>query len=224
METELHEKYVSRLRARLARPSISMLDARDGIVDCFVSTYHMGLKQGLKGILGVDANPDKVAELAEGIFRRRLKAHGVEFDNPTAEGLEWVKEELDHELHFNELPAELQATHDQVCSLLLAKADGLLEHNGDRSVLKSGSGTMIAPPFIPPPPIPKASPPPAQRSTPNKPTSKRFTTVSDNLRAALETYLEETLQAVPNADVSELLSRLDRAKRLAQSIAEFSSS
>lgn len=260
---DLHEKYVNRLRARLARPNITVEDARDGIVDCFVSTYHNGLKHGLKGMLGVDADPDKVAQVAGGIFRRRLKEHGASFESPTVESLEQVKDELDKELHFDELPVELQATHDQVCSLLLAKADGLIEHNGDRSVLRGRAPSPAPVPasapssastrperaptsmqpsgqvrdtrtFTPPPSpapatpsmgsnaarvTPRSSVPSVVAAPPSVPA--RPSSVSASLRSALAAYLDETRARVDEADVSELLSRLDRAKKLAQSIAEF---
>lgn len=154
IDLEVQEKYGNRLRARLARPKIAIEDARDGMLDCFVSTYFAGVKQGLSKVLGVDASPDQVARVAARMFRDRLGAHGVSFDEPTAEALNAVKEEVDVEFHFRELPAELSAMHDQVCSLLLAKADGLLDHDGDRSVVKpkasagrsNGSAPVVRPP------------------------------------------------------------------------------
>ena len=50
-----HAVYVDRLRQRLARPAISVKDARDGVLDCFVATYQEGLAAGLEGVLGVEA-------------------------------------------------------------------------------------------------------------------------------------------------------------------------
>ena len=70
-DKEIQEKYVARLRARLARPKITIEDARDGMLDCFVSTYHTGVKQGLRGIIGVDASPDQVAQVTSRMFRDR---------------------------------------------------------------------------------------------------------------------------------------------------------
>lgn len=207
----VQDKYVARLRARLARPKITVEDARDGILDCFVSTYHTGVKQGLEGILGVDANPDQVAQVVGRMFRDRLAARGESFDEPTIEGLDALKEEVDAELHFTELPAEVSATHDQVCSLLLAKADGLLEHHGDRSVLQGQ-----------PAPIPKPPAPPQLRPASTSARRVERDPVTANLRRALGSYLDEIRRGVEETDPSELLARLERAQGLARSIAEFS--
>ena len=125
----VHEQYVQRLRSRLAKPEIELTDARDGLVDCFVSSYFEGVKLGLAGIVGIDASPDDVATVTTELFRKRLENHGASFENPSIEALALVKEEVDRELHFSELPAELNAVHDQVCSLLLAKAEGTLDHS-----------------------------------------------------------------------------------------------
>lgn len=207
----VQDKYVARLRARLARPKITVEDARDGILDCFVSTYHTGVKQGLEGILGVNANPDQVAQVVGRMFRDRLAARGESFEEPTIEGLNALKEEVDAELHFTELPAEVSATHDQVCSLLLAKADGLLEHHGDRSVLHGK-----------PSPIPKPPAPPQLRPAPAPPRRVERDPVTANLRRALGSYLDEIRRGIEETDPSELLARLERAQGLARSIADFS--
>jgi len=219
----VQEKYVARLRARLARPKITVEDARDGMLDCFVSTYHTGVKQGLEGILGVNANPDQVAQVVGRMFRDRLAKHGESFEAPTVDGLNALKEEVDAEFHFSELPAEVSATHDQVCSLLLAKADGLLDHHGDRSVLRNKSpiAKPPAPPPLRPAPAPSApAPAPATASAP-KPRMDRDP-VTANLRRALGSYLDEIRSGIEDVDASELLARLERAQGLARSIADFS--
>lgn len=231
-DKEVQEKYVARLRARLARPKITIEDARDGMLDCFVSTYHTGVKQGLKGIIGVDASPDQVAQVTARMFRDRLEKRGISFDKPTPDGLNAVKEELDEEFHFSELPAEMSATHDQVCSLLLAKADGLIDHDGDKSVVTNRGGASTVreihkPPVIRPP-MPRADraatravatvPPPAATVAPRAAVNP----VTDNLRRALVSYLDETCKLAATASPSELLQRLERARSLAQSVAEFS--
>ncbi len=230
IDQEVQDKYVARLRARLARPKITVEDARDGMLDCFVSTYHTGVKQGLKGIIGVDASPDQVAQVTSRMFRDRLKKRGISFDAPTIDALNDVKEELDEEFHFSELPAEVSATHDQVCSLLIAKADGLLEHKGDRSVVSPAAVAPTAKVVSKPPPVravphvdrtgtraavaavPPAAPPPAFGAS----------TVTASLRQALVSYLDEIRSVASHADPQDILARLDRARTLAQSVAHFS--
>lgn len=133
------ERYGAHLKQRLARPTLSLLDARDGIRDCFVSTYLGGVEAGVKA-LQLKPEPRHLEAIADQIFRRRLAAHGVSWEAPTVEALERVKLETDAELHFDALPAELHAVHDQVCSLLLGKVSGLLPHRGDRSVLGKEGG------------------------------------------------------------------------------------
>ncbi len=237
------EKYVTRLRARLSRPKITIEDARDGMLDCFVSTYFAGVKEGLEGIVGVDAGPDEVARVTARMFRDRLRNHGATFEAPTADALNEVKEEVDREFHFSELPVELSSMHDQVCTLLIAKADGLLEHDGDRSVVQPKKAAKLGSPpsfgSTPPAPAPSPrrmtpthvaapTPPPARASDPPPPprtsTSRATSTaVTASLRQALAAYLEETGQlALDNAEPSELVTRLERARSLAQSIADFS--
>lgn len=243
-DKEVQDKYVARLRARLARPKITVEDARDGMLDCFVSTYHTGVKQGLKGIIGVNATPDQVAQVTSRMFRDRLEKRGFSFESPTIDALNDVKEELDGEFHFSELPAEMSATHDQVCSLLLAKADGLIEHHGDQSVVGKDGPASAAPTIreMQKPPVARAPaphpdrtgtraavtvPPPAASVRPpviptTRPTVVETSSVTDNLRQALAGYLDEVRKAAPHADPVELLARLDRARSLAQSIADFS--
>lgn len=224
-DKEVQEKYVSRLRARLARPEITLADARDGMLDCFVSTYHTGVKQGLNGILGVDASPDQVAQVTTRMFKDRLSKRGVSFDAPTAEALNDVKEELDKELHFEDLPVEVSATHDQVCSLLLAKADGLIDHHGDASVLddKASAKAPTVSRSAPTRSVSAVPPPPrAAALEPRRVPPKRASTVTTSLRQALAGYLDEIRDASATADPNELLAKLDRARSLTQSIAEFS--
>jgi len=225
IDEQVQDKYVARLRARLARPKITVEDARDGMLDCFVSTYHTGVKQGLKGIIGVDASPDQVAQVTSRMFRDRLKKRGMSFEAPTIDALNDVKEELDAEFHFSELPAEVSATHDQVCSLLIAKADGLIEHNGDRSVVTPTAATPAAKVVSKPPPIRPVADIPRSgtlAAAAPAPPPAGGTAVTASLRQALVSYLDEIRSTAVQADPAELLARIDRARGLAQSIADFS--
>jgi hypothetical protein len=185
----LHEAYVKRLKARLARPTISVADARDGILDCFVSTYFEGVNHGLRQLVGVKAEPDEVARVAAQMFRSRLAKQGVSFDAPTLEALSKVKEEVDHEFHFAELPAEHRAVHDQVCTLLVAKADGTLAHRGDRSVVTKA-------------PEPAASAPVSGAE------------VSGQLRRVMASALEGLARDTGKASTGELKRRLEQVGAL----------
>ncbi len=133
--TSLQQRYASRVKARLARPAISVADARDGILDCFLATYYQGVELGLRGLVGVSGGEDEVARITAAMFRRRLKEQGVSFEAPTLAALADVKDALDRELHVGELPPEIRGVHDQVCTLLLAKAEGTIDHHGARSAV-----------------------------------------------------------------------------------------
>lgn len=188
----LHDVYVKRLKARLAKPAISVSDARDGILDCFVSTYFEGVNHGLKQLVGVKAEPDEVARVAAQMFKSRLGRHGANFEAPSLEALMKVKEEVDGEFHFAELPAEHRAVHDQVCTLLVAKADGTLAHAGDRSVVSKASDA-------------KAS----------------EVDVKRQLRGVLASALHEASRAAGDESVSALRRRLAQVGKLLEAVETF---
>ena len=202
-----HAVYVDRLRQRLARPAISVKDARDGVLDCFVATYQEGLAAGLEGVLGVEAGPDQVARVAAGIFRKRLANHGASFEEPTVEALARVKDEADQELHFAKLPVEIQATHDRVCELLLAKAEGSLPHAGDHSsVVGARASTTVS-----------SAPTAAVPAPPARPASSA-------LREAVASLLDEVGTAARSGrSMTEIDTRLERVRRLVQTVAELES-
>ena len=210
---KVHERYVQRLRARLAKPRVSVEDARDGVLDCFVSTYHEGLGAGLRGVVGVEAGPDEVARVAAGLFRKRLRAHGASFEAPTIDALAKVKAEVDEELHFAELPAELRSTHDRVCELLLSKADGVLPHDGDRSAVRTTS-TGVAMPARSEGAL-QAEPVVAPRGSAARGSGARA------MRDAIAALLDElSHEARDGAPLPELLRRLDKARRLVETVHE----
>lgn len=122
------------IKERLAQPAIDVLDARDGLRDCFVSSYLGGVSQGLAHF-DIQGNPDAVSRVVENMFKKRLRATGSSWSNPTPEALQTVKDALDTETHMDELPAELKGVHDQVCTLLIGKARGDLSHVGDASAI-----------------------------------------------------------------------------------------
>lgn len=202
-----HAVYVDRLRQRLARSAISVKDARDGVLDCFVATYQEGLSAGLEGVLGVEAGPDQVARVAAGIFRKRLANHGASFEEPTVEALARVKDEADQELHFAKLPVEIQATHDRVCELLLAKAEGSLPHAGDHSsVVGARASTTVS-----------SAPTAAVPAPPSRPASSA-------LREAVASLLDELGTAARSGrSMTEIDTRLERVRRLVQTVAELES-
>jgi hypothetical protein len=128
------DQLVERIKARLALPKLTVIEARDSIRDCFVATYMGGIAANVEA-LNLKATLPEIQRISETIFRTRLVKYGASWERPSVDALEKVKLEADAELHFDELPAESLAMHDRVCSLLLAKASGMLPHRGDKSVV-----------------------------------------------------------------------------------------
>lgn len=222
------ERYAVTVKARLAKQKIDVLEARDGMLDCFVATYHNGLSAGMKAMLDVDATPEDVARIAAAIFRRRLKNRNVPFEAPTIDALAAVKEEADREFHFEELPAEFRAIHDQVCALLLSKAEGTMGHHGDQSVLaRPAAATTPAPGYAIAAPSPAPRSPSVASAPPRRPDSEPLvggtsrSSVSAPLRRALDTYLRETADRSGKDPIVALRGRLHRALRLLESIEDF---
>ncbi|MEM9195216.1 MAG: hypothetical protein AAGF12_38945 [Myxococcota bacterium] len=238
----VQSKYGQRIKARLAQDKIDLPAARDGMLDCYVATYFSGLKQGIGGYLGINAREEQVAQIAETLFRKRLRQHGATFEQPTVDALDRVKEEVDKELHFAELPAELRGIHDQVCSLMLAKAEGQLAHEGDKSVVgRTPSGAPVstvsagaetgAPPPASAAPV-KHTPRPVviSRPTPMGPVPASLAptesvpavpTVESGLRDAVVACLSEATHAARNgASVEELRQHIGKLERLVEVLAE----
>lgn len=215
----VQERYATRIKARLASRNVDAQSARDGILDCFVATYFGGLQQGIGGYLGIDASEEHVARIAQALFKKKLVAHGATFDAPTVDALDKVRMEVDKELHFHALPAELRGVHDQVCSLMLSKAEGSLSHNGETSAVKGHAAKARAVPA----PAPAARAPQASQAThPTPQPASAGTTVSFGLRAALAAYLEESAAAVrAGASGDALVQRLARLDRLFATLRDF---
>ncbi len=134
MVSDVRKELVHRIKRRLAAPRLTIIDARDSIRDCFVATYLGGIAAGVEG-LDLQATPSELERITERIFRARLLMQGASWEAPTVDALERVKKEADGEFHFDRLPVEASAMHDQVCSLLLGKVDGLVPHVGDKSAV-----------------------------------------------------------------------------------------
>ncbi len=236
---EVQGRYASRLKERLAKSEITVEDARDGIMDCFVSTYYEGVAQGLEGMLDIRGSDEQVADVTRSLFRKKLRSHGGSFLNPTVEALSAVKEEVDDEFRFGDLPAELKGLHDQVCTLLLSKARGDLPHQGDRSVVgdaEAGASPAEPSPAEPSPAEPSPAEPSPEEPSPEEPSpsasggGERFPaeqpsqprSVTGGLRDALLAYIHELAAAVHAGESADKLAqRLERARTLVDTLANF---
>lgn len=201
----------SGLKQRLAKSSISVLDARDGLRDCFVASYLGGVSQGLANF-SLQGDVDQVSSVVESIFRRRLREAGSSWEQPDPDVLQVVKEAVDVEVHIDKLPAELRAVHDQVCTLLLGKATNLLPHSGDHSVLKSPAVSDAPAPASPTPASPAQASPAQANSVPM---AKELDQVEQGLRMSLAAYLRQFADAVQQGEEHEaMLQRIRRVNTL----------
>ena len=207
----IQERYANRVKARLDRPLITVAEARDGILDCFIATYFQGVAMGLKSLVAVEGGDDEVARVTAAMFRRRMREHGASFDAPTIDALLAVKDDVDRELHVTELPAEIRGVHDQVCSLLLAKADGSLAHQPGRSaVAPAASATTAA--AAAPRPLPSPPPPPSNAAA----------GLGDELRRVLARHLQQVAKdVVAGAAPDAVRAALARTETLLAAVVAF---
>lgn len=197
--TAYREQVAQQLKSRLAAERISVMDARDGVRDCFVATYLGGVEQGLANI-NTHGTPEQLAAVTESMFKKRLREYGASWESPTIQALETVKSRVDQELHIVELPAELRSVHDQVCSLLLAKASGLMPHLGNRSVVSTKDSVSTVP----------------QPASPSSPALLA-------LRESFAAYLTETAALCRSGtDSAALRTRLSKAGKLLEALDDIS--
>ena len=115
----IQARYAARVKARLERAELTIVDARDGLLDCFLATYYQGVTLGLKAVAAIEGGEDEVARVTAAMFRKRLRLHGTTFEAPTLDALALVKDEVDRELHVVELPAELRRAAEAPVARLL---------------------------------------------------------------------------------------------------------
>ena len=239
---ELHrerEMYATRVKARLAAAQVTEIECRDGIRDCFVATYLGGVAQGLENF-SIRGDVHQVRGVVEAIFRRRLKMHGTTWETPSVEALEAVKDEIDREVHFDALPAELKNIHDQVCTLLLGKVRGDIGHVGNRSAVAAHARGEIptvpaaAPPAAAAPAVPVAVPQSAPVAVQSEvrperpPSSSTIPQPADDpvvaqMRTTVATMLEQMArEARSGADVDELFERAGQLAGLIETLRQLS--
>lgn len=200
------QELAQRIKARLAASSITVEDARDGLRDCFVSSYLGGVSEGLRNF-DLQGDVNQVSRVIESMFRRRLRDKGGSWELPDTTTLLAVKDEIDHEMHIHELPAELRGVHDQVCNLLLAKADNTLPHHGNRSVVtsKASAGSSVAKsrPMAVSMPSSKAKVGPAEHA----------------IRQSVTAYLEEMIASTGRgAEPDQLLADINGLRHLVNAL------
>lgn len=112
--------YVDSLQMRLSALRLSVLDAREGILESYVVTNRKAAKAGLTEI-AVDAEDNEVLEQLRNIMSDLFAERGGNFESPSVRELRSIRHTMDLRLRFNELPPEISETHDMVCEILLEK-------------------------------------------------------------------------------------------------------
>ena len=135
------------IKLRLAQEKINIDDARDGMMDCYYSSYLGGVSLGLQGF-NIHGDIPSIHKFIKKTFKDKLQKNGASWQRPTVKALESIKEEMDQETLISDLPAELKTVHDNVCTLLISKASGDLGHYGDKSAIKEELNMQVQAPKV----------------------------------------------------------------------------
>jgi len=122
--------YLDSLQARLAAERLSLLQARDGILESYVITNHKAAKAGL-GDVAIEAEDAEVLAKVRRMMNDLFAERGGDFQTPSISELRSIRHTMDLKLRFTELPPEISETHDMVCEILLEKAgESVFEKEG----------------------------------------------------------------------------------------------
>lgn len=108
------------LMGKLSRATLSADEARDGILECFCVTNRKFREKGAR-LLGKDLTEEEMDAISQQMFRRLFTELGVDYSNPSREGLAQVKARMDEQLRYREHDPALVEQHDMACRLLIEK-------------------------------------------------------------------------------------------------------
>lgn len=117
------------LNARLRKTNLSMLEARDGLVESFCLTNRSILESG-KTIVKHDQKACELDRMTEALAKATFREVGGDYHLPTLENLYKVKDTLEAKLKLNARPQEVYRRHQAACQQLLEKASiPVFDHN-----------------------------------------------------------------------------------------------
>ncbi len=109
------------LNARLRKTNLSVLEARDGLVESFCLTNRTVL-DGSKLIVKHDQTACELDRMTEALAKSTFREVGGDYHMPTLENLHKVKDTLEIKLKLNSRPQEIYRRHQAACQQLLEKA------------------------------------------------------------------------------------------------------
>lgn len=109
------------LNARLRKTNLSVLEARDGLVESFCLTNRTVLESG-KTIVKHDQKACELDRMTEALAKTTFREAGGDYHMPTLENLYKVKDILEAKLKLNSRPQEIYRRHQAACQQLLEKA------------------------------------------------------------------------------------------------------
>ena len=109
------------LNARLRKTNLSMLEARDGLVESFCLTNRSILESG-KTIVKHDQKACELDRMTEALAKATFREVGGDYHMPTLENLYKVKDTLEAKLKLSSRPQEIYRRHQAACQQLLEKA------------------------------------------------------------------------------------------------------
>lgn len=109
------------LNARLRKTNLSVLEARDGLVESFCLTNRTILESG-KPIVKHDPKACEMDRMTEALAKATFREIGADYHVPTLESLHKIKELLEEKMKLNARPPEIYRRHQAACQQLLEKA------------------------------------------------------------------------------------------------------
>jgi hypothetical protein len=109
------------LNARLRKTNLTVLEARDGLVESFCLTNRTVLDGG-KITVKHDQKSCELDRMTEALAKSAFREAGGDYHMPTLENLHKVKDMLEAKLKLNARPQEVYRRHQTACQQLLEKA------------------------------------------------------------------------------------------------------
>ena len=109
------------LNARLRKTNLTVLEARDGLVESFCLTNRTVVESN-KLTVKHDQKACELDRMTEALAKAAFREAGGDYHLPTLEGLYRVKDMLEAKLKLNSRPQEIYRRHQAACQQLLEKA------------------------------------------------------------------------------------------------------
>jgi len=109
------------LNARLQKNNLSLLEARDGLLESFCLTNRTVMENG-KAVVRHDSKVCELDRMTAALVKATFREIGADYHMPTLENLFKVRETLEGKLKFGERPFEICRRHQATCQQLLEKA------------------------------------------------------------------------------------------------------